>query len=1009
MSLSRLASTRRTAASLLIIALLTAQPLGAQPKGAASPSVASPATAPVAAPPAAPRPWLYENSDVPIDPAWRFGTLSNGLRYAIRNNGVPPGQVSIRVRVDVGSLMERPDERGFAHFIEHLTFRGSRDVPDGEAKRVWQRLGATFGSDSNAQTTPTGTTYALDLPEANAAGLDESMKILSGMLAAPNIVPQAVDAERAVVTAEMRESLGPAVTVGNAAREFYFAGQPLARSNPIGTTEALTKARAESLKAFHDRWYRPDRTVIAISGDIDPALMETYVQRYFNGWKVAGARTPDPDFGKPDPAAPETRVIVERSSPPSIGLAWLRPWRPKADTIAYNQGKLIETLALQIINRRLEEAARGGASYITASVDQNDVSRSIDGTFVTITPVGGDWKKAMDDVRAIIADATRTPPSEEDVARDYAQLETAFAIGAENADTEASAQQAETLTGAVDIRETTVTAQAALDIYRSAKPLMTPERMLAATRRMFTGTAKRALLTLPVAEPGANVALATAFKAAVQPAKDVRLAGGTVSMDALPKLPPAGTVVSREPAGTLKIEKVTYSNGVKLLLFANGAEKEKVRINVRWGNGEQSFAPGQDTAIWAAPYVLATNGIGDLGQRQLDQLTNGRRMEFKFSVAENAFELAAVSRPADYKDQLRLYAAKLAYPRWDAGPLARVKGVFGAAERASSSSPDALLGRDLTWLLRNKDNRFAPATADRVAKLTPEAFRAIWEPRLQQGPIEVEVFGDVKPDEAIAAVAETFGALPRRTEVPPPEANRKLVFPAHVAKPLVLRHDGSPEQAAAVIAWPTGGGYVALKDSRQLEILSQIINDRLFERFRSMDGAAYSPNVSNVWPLTYDSGGYVAVSSQIKPDRIGAFGTIVHDIARDLATTPVSDDELQRIIAPMRQLLGRASTGNAFWMAQIEGATRDPQVLPALESFGTDLLDVTAADIQRLAKQYLVEDRSWSVIVLSKATPLPAALANGWPDVKLPGVVRTEASRNGASRNGAGRSGAASR
>ncbi len=444
--------------------------------------------------------------------------------------------------------------------------------------------------------------------------------------------------------------------------------------------------------------------------------------------------------------------------------------------------------------------------------------------------------------------------------------------------------------------------------------------------------------------------------------------------------------MARAEAGPLRISKITYSNGVNLLLFANAAEKEKVRINVRWGNGEQSFAPGQETGMWAAPYVLATNGIGDLGQRQLDQLTNGRRMEFKFSIAENAFELAAVSRPADYKDQLRLYATKLAYPRWDPAPLNRVKAVFDAADRATSSSPDALLGRDLGWLLRDKEPRFAPATASRVNKMTPEAFRAIWEPRLQQGPIEVQVFGDVQPDEAIQAVAETFGALPPRKDVPAPDANRKLLFPKHNSRPLVLRHDGSAEQAAAVIAWPTGAGYGALKDSRQLEILTQIINDRLFERFRSMDGAAYSPNVSNVWPMTYESGGYVAVTSQIKPDRIAAFGTIVHDIAHDLATTQVSDDELQRIIAPMRQLLGRASTGNAFWMTQTEGATRDPNVLPALGSFGSDLTNVTAADIQRLAQKYLVEDKSWSVIVLSKATPIPAALAKGWPDVKLPGV-----------------------
>lgn len=82
-----------------------------------------------------PTAWLYKGSHLPHDPAWVFGTLPNGLRYAVRKNGVPPGQVSIRVRIDAGSLNEKDSERGYAHFIEHLSFRGSEYVPDGEAKR----------------------------------------------------------------------------------------------------------------------------------------------------------------------------------------------------------------------------------------------------------------------------------------------------------------------------------------------------------------------------------------------------------------------------------------------------------------------------------------------------------------------------------------------------------------------------------------------------------------------------------------------------------------------------------------------------------------------------------------------------------------------------------------------------------------------------------------------------------------------------------------------------------
>lgn len=953
-------NARRFANLASVLALLLAG--GVQPVLAQSAPVA--ATAPAAQP----RPWLYENSDVPVDAAWLFGTLPNGLRYAIRRNGVPPGQVSIRVRIDAGSLMEQPTELGFAHFMEHLTFRGSRHVPDGEAKRIWQRLGATFGSDSNANTTATQTVYALDLPQATPDGMDESLKILSGMLEEPNIVPAAVDAERAVVLAEMREGYGPQTRIGDATRKLFFAGQPLASRSPIGTPATLNAATAEMMQAFHDRWYRPERTVIAISGDVDPKVMEALVRKQFSAWSPSGRAAPLPDFGTPDPNASTSAVVVEPGVPSSMSLAFLRPWKPHADTIAYNQGKLIDMLALQLINRRLEAAARAGGSFLQASVDQQDVSRSADGTFVSIIPSNGDWAKALKDVRAIVEDARTTPPSQADIDREYAQLDTALAIQVENEDTEAGSKQAEDMTQAVDIRETTVTPQAALDIFRSAKSRMTPDTLLASTRRMFTGDATRTLLSLQKAEPDAQAKLTAALAAPVLPAKDVRLAAGSVSIDQLPRLGPPGTVVSRQKAGDLGIEIVTFSNGVKLTLFANNAETEKVRVNVRFGHGQKDFSPTRKVANWAGNYALMASGIGNLGQRELDDLTNGRRIGLDFSVDDDAFEMAAVTRPADFRDQLRLLATKLAYPRWDAAPVQRVKAGLLAAYDSMGTSPDAVMSRDLQWLLRDKDVRYRTPDKAEIAALTPEAFRATWEPVLKEGPIEVQVFGDVNADAAIADVAATFGALPPRRDAPVPPVNQQLRFPAHDARPLLLHHSGAPDQAAAVIAWPTSGGFAAKREARQLEILSQIINDRLFEKLRSTDGASYSPNVQNNWPFAYDKGGYLVVISQLKPEKVDYFYSLIGEIEADLAAHPISPDELQRTVGPMRQLLLRASTGNAFWMMQMEGAPWDPRYIDAMETMGADMLGVTPADIQALAKKYLVPGKSWSAVILPKKT-----------------------------------------
>jgi zinc protease len=166
------------------------------------------------------------------------------------------------------------------------------------------------------------------------------------------------------------------------------------------------------------------------------------------------------------------------------------------------------------------------------------------------------------------------------------------------------------------------------------------------------------------------------------------------------------------------------------------------------------------------------------------------------------------------------------------------------------------------------------------------------------------------------------------------------------------------------MAWPTSGGFALTKEARQLEILTQIFNDRLFDKLRSTEGSAYSPTVQNNWPFSYESGGYILVSSQVRPDRVNYFYDVVKETATDLAKTAVTQDELQRAVAPMQQLLMRAGTGNAFWMNQMEGATHDPRYVEAMRTMAQDMLTVTPGDIQKLAAKYLVPAKSWSAVVL---------------------------------------------
>ncbi|KPF83168.1 peptidase M16 [Novosphingobium sp. AAP93] len=929
---------------------------------------ARPAAAPKAATGSVP--WLYRGSDVPQDKAWIFGVLPNGLRYAVRRNGVPPGQVSVRVLVDAGSLYETDPQRGYAHLIEHLTFRDSKYLKAGEAIPAWQRLGATFGSDTNAETSPTQTVYKLDIPDVSPAKLDETFRLLSGMITAPIFTDVGVKTEVPIVLAEMRERSGPQTRILDGTRAVFFAGQPLGVRSPIGTEETLNAATPAKVKAFHDAWYRPDNAVVVVAGDADPQALIAHIKQWFGTWKGTGKRPPLPDFGAPkppvggDPANPvgEAKVMVEPDLPRVFNYAVLRPWHKVNDTIVYNQGLMIDRLGIAIINRRLEGRARAGGSYLAASVEQQRISRSADATLVTVTPLTDDWKAAVKDVRAVIADALATPPTEEEIAREVAEFDVAFKVPVETQETLAGSKVADDITDAVDIRETVANPDTVYSIFRSSIPLFTPAAVLEHTRTLFKGTVVRSVMITPKASDGTEADLRTALLAPVAPSSASRLAASSLSFKDLPAIGTPGTVTNAEGTGLLGIERIELSNGVKALLWANQAEPGRVIVRVHFGGGYAVIDPKDAVYASLGETALMDSGFGNVGREDLDRLATGRKLSLDFDIDDTSFKFSADTRPADLADQLYLFAAKLAMPRWDPNPVVRAQAAARLGYESTNASAASVLQRDLGWLLKDGDPRYAVPNPAEIAKASPEGFRRVWSALLKQGPIEVDLFGDFNREEAVAALERTFGALPQRD--PAPATGFAPKVPAPVGDPLTLNHHGDANTAAALVAWPTGGGSAGFHEARQLELLSQVFNNRLFDAMREKIGASYAPQVNSSWPLDLPSGGYLAATTQLRPGDLTAFFAASDKIAADLAATPATPDEIARVTEPMKQLITRASTGNGFYMYQLEGGALEPEKFDQLRSILTDYSAITPERLQQLAKRYLVPDKAWRLKVV---------------------------------------------
>ncbi len=965
----------RRLALVLPAALLMPQPSLAQEPAAPTPQHVTPADG---------TPWIYEGSDVPRDKEWIFGELPNGLRYAVRKNGVPPDQVSVRVRIDAGSLHEEDSERGYAHLLEHLLFRESKYLGPAEAIPTWQRLGATFGSDTNAETSPTHTVFKLDLPNVDEAKLAESMKLLSGMVRSPVLSDANVAAEVPIVLAEKRERGGASERAGNASREILFAGQRLANRVPIGTEETLGAATGASVSAFYKRWYRPENAVVVAAGDMDPMQLAAEIEKWFGDWEGEGPHVPAPDFGDPvapagaDPENPvgEVGVMVEPDLPRSFTYAVMRPWRPVQDTVAYNEGLLRDALAQALINRRLESRARAGGSYLYAQVAQDDVSRSSDMTFINFAPLTGDWKAALDDIRGVIADALATPPSQEEIDRELAEFEIVFKSQVEQRRVLPGPRLADDIVNAVDIREAVAAPETVLTVFNSMKETVTPELILEHTRALFSGDVIRAAYVTPVTGEASEAQLRSALLEEVAADDNARVAAQAISFEDLPPVGEPGEIAAQGPIGVLDIEQVEFANGVKAILWANDAEPGRVAVKVRFGAGYRAIEP--DEAVYAnlGYAALIGSGIGELGQEELDILSTGRKFGFDFQAGDGAFTFFAQTREADLEEQLYLFAAKLAMPGWDPNPVIRAKAAGKLAYESYSANPGGILQRDLEYLASDGDPRFRTPTPEMFDQATPEGFREVWEPLLKQGPVEVLIFGEFDKAETVEALRRTFGALEPRETPPAAVLERGVEFPES-GETVVRYHRGDANQAAAVVAWPTGGGVDDLRESRHLEVLASVFNNRLMEAMREHAGASYAPVVRSDWPSDVNSGGRISALAQLRPEDVPVFFAEADRIANDLAASPVGQDEYNRVVEPLRQYVSRASTGNLFWLYELEGATVDNRRIPLLRYLLADYTEVPPAELQALAQKYFGSREGWKLAVIPQGQEVATAASAG--------------------------------
>ncbi len=344
-------------------------------------------------------PFPQEGSDLKPDPAARFGKLPNGLRYVVMPNHEPKGRASLRLLVSAGSLNETGDQRGLAHFLEHMAFNGSKHYPPGTLVEFFQRMGMSFGGDTNASTTFDRTLYLLELAHADDATIAEGLRVMGDYAGGLLLTDEEIDRERGIILSEKRASDSVGYRTFVAQFESMLGTTLLPKRMPIGLPEVITKAQRARFLDFWNTWYRPEKMVVVVVGDFtDEAAVEKMVSSEFASLKARAPARPDPSLGQPAKFDGVRAVFHPEPEAPatSISLSTISPYKREPDTAAREVKRLPRFLALAMLNRRFSILAKKeDAPFVSANASYSEQFNFLRAAEVEVTCKPEQWSAAL--------------------------------------------------------------------------------------------------------------------------------------------------------------------------------------------------------------------------------------------------------------------------------------------------------------------------------------------------------------------------------------------------------------------------------------------------------------------------------------------------------------------------------------------------------------------------------------------------------------------------------------
>ena len=893
--------------------------------------------------------------NVPLDPAVKVGVLPNGLTYYIRHNEWPEKRCDFYIAQKVGSIQEEENQRGLAHFLEHMCFNGTTHFTGDALKQYLERIGVKFGENLNAYTSFDETVYNINNVNVETAGaIDSCLLILHDWSHDLLLEDKEIDKERGVINEEWRMRRSAMMRMQEAAFKDLFVGSRYADRMPIGTMDIVMNFPYEDLRSYYRRWYRPDLQGLVIVGDVNPAEIEQKIKDMFADIAPATADAAKREMiPVPDNDDPLVSIQKDKEQTVAYGIMMFKHEatpREFKDKVPYLMVKFLMGAVSGMFAERLHELSqKPDCPFIQASIDFDEylVAKSKESVNASIVMKEGQYLQAIAAVYRELLRAKRGGFTEAEYQRYKQEYLSRLDAQFEARDKIQNTRYVNEYVRHFLDNEPAPGIEWRHKNMKQVVPMLPLEAVNQAFPELITDKNRAIALFMPEKEglqyPTKEEILKTLAEV---DAEEIEVFKEEINNDPLVPELASKTKVKSIKDDIFGSKLITLSNGIKIRVKQTDYSPNQISMRaLSWGGS--SLYPNEEYFCSSNVGMVSLGGWGSFTATQLNKKLSGIQASVNPSVGDRTEGLNGSCVKKDFETLLQLTYLCFTAPHRDDEAFQSTMARLKDALKNQDLNPQTALSDSIASILYNNNIRAKRIRTEDVEKISYDRVLDIYKERFANAAdFDFYFVGDLNVDSVAPLLAKYLGALPVSKKMEKANViDRRLTKGERTC--IFEKEQDTPNATVNFVY------HAPLKENLRNDILVDMLQqamDMLYtETVREDEGGAYGVPVNSSLTDYPEEIATIQIQLPTAPDKLERMMQVVYDGVEKVCNEGPSEDYLQKIKEYLIRSHAENLKKNGYWMNQMVNLTR--YNMDYVTGYDEMVQSITTSDLKELAQK----------------------------------------------------------